>query len=190
MRQFRPPLDATCIEVPAGLVDAGESASAAALRELKEETGYVGALAGETAISYADPGVCNANSCFVYVEVDGDAPGNRSPKPELEESEAITTFSLPFDGLASHLERLIKAEPRLAVDARCTLAVGLGMAAPAPRLLRHPGRRCAARAGRLPPLHLRAAPAALAPARVRRRARLVIAASSTSPGRLQPRIVL
>ena len=124
--QFRPPLDATCIEVPAGLVDAGESASAAALRELKEETGYVGALAGETAISYADPGVCNANSCFVYVEVDGDAPGNRSPKPELEESEAITTFSLPFDGLASHLERMLEAEPRLAIDARLySFAVGL-----------------------------------------------------------------
>ena len=126
VRQFRPPLDPACIEVPAGLVDAGESAGAAALRELKEETGYVGELAGETAISYADPGVCNANSCFVYVEVDGDAPRNLRPEPELEESEAITTFSLPFDGLASQLERLIKAEPRLAVDARLySFAVGL-----------------------------------------------------------------
>lgn len=30
------------IEVPAGLIDAGETAEACAVRELREETGYVG----------------------------------------------------------------------------------------------------------------------------------------------------
>lgn len=43
-KQFRPPVDGITIEVPAGLVDAGEDAGACALRELKEETGYVGRL--------------------------------------------------------------------------------------------------------------------------------------------------
>ena len=33
-----------CIEVPAGLVDAGESAEEAAIRELREETGYIGTV--------------------------------------------------------------------------------------------------------------------------------------------------
>lgn len=41
-KQFRPPIDKVCIEVPAGLVDAGEDAETCAVRELKEETGYVG----------------------------------------------------------------------------------------------------------------------------------------------------
>lgn len=41
-KQYRPPIDKVCIEVPAGLVDAGESAEVCAVRELKEETGYVG----------------------------------------------------------------------------------------------------------------------------------------------------
>jgi ADP-ribose pyrophosphatase len=40
-KQYRPPLDKIVIELPAGLIDAGETAEQAAIRELKEETGYV-----------------------------------------------------------------------------------------------------------------------------------------------------
>ncbi|EAT79727.2 hypothetical protein SNOG_12927 [Parastagonospora nodorum SN15] len=41
-KQWRAPVDQTVIEVPAGLMDPGETPEACALRELKEETGYVG----------------------------------------------------------------------------------------------------------------------------------------------------
>lgn len=41
-KQFRPPVDKICIEVPAGLIDPNESSETCALRELKEETGYIG----------------------------------------------------------------------------------------------------------------------------------------------------
>ena len=45
-KQFRPPINKVLIEVPAGLVDEGESAAECAVRELREETGYHG-VAGE-----------------------------------------------------------------------------------------------------------------------------------------------
>jgi ADP-ribose pyrophosphatase len=41
-KQWRPPVNATVIEIPAGLMDPDETAEACAVRELKEETGYVG----------------------------------------------------------------------------------------------------------------------------------------------------
>ncbi len=41
-KQFRPPINKVVIEVPAGLVDEGESPEESAVRELREETGYHG----------------------------------------------------------------------------------------------------------------------------------------------------
>ena len=46
-RQFRPPINKVVIEVPAGLVDENETAAESAVRELKEETGYVGTVEGQ-----------------------------------------------------------------------------------------------------------------------------------------------
>jgi ADP-ribose pyrophosphatase len=43
-KQFRPPLNKVCIEFPAGLVDKNETPEEAAVRELGEETGYVGEI--------------------------------------------------------------------------------------------------------------------------------------------------
>lgn len=41
-KQWRPPVNAPVIEVPAGLMDPKESPETCAIRELKEESGYVG----------------------------------------------------------------------------------------------------------------------------------------------------
>jgi ADP-ribose pyrophosphatase len=52
VRQYRPPIDKVTIEVPAGLVDAGETPQQCAVRELKEETGFVGVSVETSPIMY------------------------------------------------------------------------------------------------------------------------------------------
>jgi ADP-ribose pyrophosphatase len=59
--QYRPPIQATCVEFPAGLIDEGETVEQAALRELKEETGYTGRIVDVSPTIVCDPGMSTAN---------------------------------------------------------------------------------------------------------------------------------
>ncbi|RDL41547.1 Nudix protein [Venustampulla echinocandica] len=126
-KQYRPPLDKIVIEVPAGLVDAGESAEEAAVRELKEETGYVGVVTESTPIMFNDPGFCNTNLRMVHVTVDMSRPENQNPKPELEDNEFIEVFTLKLEDLWDGCKRL--ESEGYAIDARVgTLAEGIEIA--------------------------------------------------------------
>ena len=57
--QYRPPVEAICVEFPAGLIDEGESPEEAAVRELKEETGYEGKVCDSSAPLTKQPGLTN-----------------------------------------------------------------------------------------------------------------------------------
>jgi ADP-ribose pyrophosphatase len=146
-KQFRPPINKVVIEIPAGLVDKGETAGETAVRELREETGYHGVTSeispvmfnglycvrerheegyAENAI-YPDPGFCNTNLNMVHVNVDMSLAENQNLKPELEENEFIEVFSLPLKGLYAECKRL--EEEGYAIDARVgTLAEGIEVA--------------------------------------------------------------
>ena len=67
------------VELPAGLVDAGETPEQAALRELKEETGYEGTVAACSGALSTSPGLTDEACKLVVVDVDLDAPANQRP---------------------------------------------------------------------------------------------------------------
>ncbi|KAJ5238922.1 hypothetical protein N7468_003541 [Penicillium chermesinum] len=126
-KQYRPPVDKVVIEVPAGLIDAGETPEVCAVRELKEETGYVGVAEKTSPIMYNDAGFCNTNLQMVHVSVDMSLPENQDPKPELEESEFIECFSVPLATLFDEMKKL--EQEGYAIDARVgTVAEGIELA--------------------------------------------------------------
>ncbi|OAL55065.1 hypothetical protein IQ07DRAFT_559629 [Pyrenochaeta sp. DS3sAY3a] len=131
-KQWRPPVDATVIEIPAGLMDPDESPEACAVRELKEETGYIGEVMKDPSfnvspVMFNDPGFCNTNLRMIQVVIDVSRPENQNPQPELEENEFIETFSVPLKDLWAEC---IKFEQQgYAIDARVgTLAEGIEFA--------------------------------------------------------------
>ncbi|KAG7009421.1 ADP-ribose pyrophosphatase [Physcia stellaris] len=131
-KQFRPPINKVVIEVPAGLVDAGETAAESAVRELREETGYHGEASEISpviadGVFALDPGFCNTNLNMVHVNVDMSLPENQNLKPELEENEFIEVFSTPLKDLYAECKRL--ESEGYAIDARVgTLAEGIEIA--------------------------------------------------------------
>jgi len=80
VRQYRPPLHAYTIEFPAGLIDEGETASQAAVREMKEETGYVVSVSQVLPASALDPGVGETTMKVVLCKLDINEESNKNPQ--------------------------------------------------------------------------------------------------------------
>lgn len=99
IRQFRFGIRATTLEVPGGMVDAGESPARAAARELLEETGYAGDKAVLVGKIHPNPAIqTNVTHTFLIRNARKVSGGHQ------EGTEDILTFTRP---LAS-IPRLIK----------------------------------------------------------------------------------
>lgn len=71
VEQYRVPIGARCLELPAGLVgdeEQGEEAAAAAIRELEEETGYRAGGMVDLGRYYASPGMSSEGFTLMRAE--------------------------------------------------------------------------------------------------------------------------
>ena len=90
VRQYRHPIGEEHWEVVAGGMDPGETPEAAAIRELREETGYVARRVERLWSAYSAPGFCNELLHFCLV--DGYTIG--TAEPEEDEEIEIGIFAL------------------------------------------------------------------------------------------------
>ncbi|HEY8468312.1 MAG TPA: NUDIX hydrolase [Longimicrobiales bacterium] len=83
VEQFRHGTRAVTLELPAGIVERGEDACAAGLRELEEETGYRAATCRPIAVIEANPAIQNNRVAVVLAE--GCTPDGRAAPDEGED---------------------------------------------------------------------------------------------------------
>jgi ADP-ribose pyrophosphatase len=90
VQQFRFGIDTFSLEIPGGIMEPGEDPIEAGLRELREETGFVGARARLLGSTHPNPAI-QSNWChFVFVE---DAV--RTAELEWDADEEIEVTTLP-----------------------------------------------------------------------------------------------
>ncbi|MDG1242074.1 MAG: NUDIX hydrolase [Opitutae bacterium] len=122
VKQFRPPIEAEIIELPAGLVEHGQTREEAALKELREETGYVGEIMSVGPHIFNTPGMTDEHVSCVTVEV------GEQFEQQTEVDEAIEVIELPIAGLKETLCTLEASGLRIDAKLWC-FAAGLELSA-------------------------------------------------------------
>lgn len=118
---YRYPVSRMVLEFPSGLVE-DLNVVQAALKELKEETGYLARESDIQEISpviYSDPWKSTESIRYAIVEVP-DIEENQHPVQELEDEEIIHVELVSFDRLLDNILSLI-AEKGYALDSRLYL---------------------------------------------------------------------
>lgn len=74
------------------------------MRELREETGYIGRVTGVTCPVYSSPGMTNETTALVFIDIDENLPENLNPKTQMEQTEDIEVLLVDLEKLKSFLE--------------------------------------------------------------------------------------
>ncbi|KAH9951439.1 NUDIX hydrolase domain-like protein [Amylocystis lapponica] len=127
IEQFRAPVGKFVVELPAGLIDEGETAEETAIRELEEETGFKGSKILESSpLLVCDPGMTTANMKLVMVDVPFPDKLEKSDQ-KLEAGEFITIRIVELPKLVAELKEY--EQRGFVIDARLShFASGYEMA--------------------------------------------------------------
>mmetsp|Transcript_13406 Transcript_13406/g.14857 ORF Transcript_13406/g.14857 Transcript_13406/m.14857 type:complete len:204 (-) Transcript_13406:160-771(-) len=107
---YRPPVARFSLEFPAGLLEEDEDPVDCVLRELKEETGYVGdrdSIVTDVPIVHSSPWKSTECNKAYRVMIDGSLPENINPQQNLEANETIRVHLLDLKNAETEMKKLI-----------------------------------------------------------------------------------
>jgi ADP-ribose pyrophosphatase len=102
IKQYRAPVNNYVIGFPAGLVENG-TARSAAVRELEEETGYIGTIKEISPVIASNAALLTDRIQLVYMEVDESLIENKAPEQKLEAAEEIEVLLIKRDEIKNYL---------------------------------------------------------------------------------------
>ncbi len=123
VEQYRVPLAARCLELPAGLVgdeEEGEEAGAAAVRELEEETGYRAERVVDLGRYHSSPGMSSEG--FTLLRAEGLS---RVGEGGGIEGEDIDVHRVKLEEVAQFVAA--RRSAGVAIDSKLLLLLGAGM---------------------------------------------------------------
>ena len=100
VKQYRFGVGKTTTEIPAGIIEAGEMPEQAAVRELKEETGYTTASWKYLGWVEANPAFLN-NICHQWLALDVV----KTTGTDLDEGEEISVAEMSFGEILQEIEQ-------------------------------------------------------------------------------------
>jgi 8-oxo-dGTP pyrophosphatase MutT (NUDIX family) len=105
VRQFRYGIDGFSLEIPGGVIEAGEDPVAAGVRELREETGYAGSRARLLATVHPNPAIQSNRCHFVLVEdaeIEGPVAWDHDEEIEISEAPVEEVLAWAREGKITH----------------------------------------------------------------------------------------